>query len=402
MSHLSPNPQSTGGLLYAASSSSTGPANEQSYSFSSVYELRSAGSSPSGSPVSTRPSTPLLGSHALVRRASSTNLDMAPPPDPAPSYPQGSIQNTMTIEEPKAQPQLRWTGPTSPKAVGVAFARAASRPATYLSLAQRFAWFVISLDISLSAFFLFSVTQTITNKFLLRGYFPFVWLLTTLQLACCTAGVALAARLGAYVPARVSPARTLHLRLISLLFSAELLANNLALRVVTVPYFTSVRATAPLLTLLLNILAFNSTTSLRTASTLLVILLGISFTSHSDPWTSLGSLITCTSVVLTSAKSLVTTRLLLAGEGYNLHPLEVLGRMSRWGMAHCLLFALVNGEVGRFVGFLRGEDCTWGHLGWVALNGSVSFLVPLVGIHAERRTRPPAKDITSEDRTTAW
>lgn len=213
----------------------------------------------------------------------------------------------------------------------------------------------------------------------------------------CTLGTLLAARAGLYHPARVSADRTMKLRFISILFSCELLSANLGLRLVTVPFHISVRAIAPLLTLLVSIVCFNTVTTVRTASTLLLILLGISFTSHSEPsWTSLGSLLTCSSVVLASAKSLVTNKLLLSSEGYSLHPLEVLSRMSQWGMLHCLLFAIVNGELGRFGTFLVGPELTWEHMAVVALNGSVSFLVVLVGLQAEKRTRAPAKDIFSK------
>ncbi len=138
-------------------------------------------------------------------------------------------------------------------------------------------------------------------------------------------------------------------------------------------------------------------TTLRTASTLLLIVLGIAFTSHSEPsWTSLGSLLTCSSVVLASLKSLVTNRLLLSSEGYDLHPLEVVSRMSQWGMLHCALFAVFNGELDEFWRFLRGAEMSWAHAGVVGFNGLVSFLVVLVGLQAEKRTRAPAKDVSSE------
>jgi len=83
--------------------------------------------------------------------------------------------------------------------------------------------------------FVLSVTQTISNKYLLRGWYPFPWILTTTQLLFCTLGTMVAAQAGLYTPARVSPDRAMRLRFISILFSAELLCANVGLRMVSVP-----------------------------------------------------------------------------------------------------------------------------------------------------------------------
>ncbi|GAA5958904.1 hypothetical protein JCM21900_005406 [Sporobolomyces salmonicolor] len=267
------------------------------------------------------------------------------------------------------------------------FAIAAARPSTYIDLVR-------SLHPPLLAFFLASVSSTISNKALLKGFFGGIYFfLTAWQMACATLGTMLGARLGAYRPIKLSPKREGVLKMVALVFSLEILASNLALRFVIVPFHVSVRAASPLLSLALSVTFFHSHTTLRTASSLLLVLLGISLTAHREAWISLGSLLLVISTVLLSAKSLLVTHLLSAR--FHLHPLDVLARMSPLAMIHCTLFAVLNGEVTALWHFVRSDDFTRTHLLEIALNGVLSFAVVVLGLVAERRTKPPALAITS-------
>ncbi|GAA5925674.1 hypothetical protein JCM1841_004802 [Sporobolomyces salmonicolor] len=267
------------------------------------------------------------------------------------------------------------------------FAIAAARPSTYIHLVR-------SLHPPLLAFFLASVSSTISNKALLKGFFGGIYFfLTAWQMACATLGTMLGARLGAYRPIKLSPKREGVLKMVALVFSLEILASNLALRFVIVPFHVSVRAASPLLSLALSVAFFHSHTTLRTASSLLLVLLGISLTAHREAWISLGSLLLVISTVLLSAKSLLVTHLLSAR--FHLHPLDVLARMSPLAMIHCTLFAVLNGEVTALWHFVRSDDFTRTHLFEIALNGVLSFAVVVLGLVAERRTKPPALAITS-------
>lgn len=113
------------------------------------------------------------------------------------------------------------------------YARTASHPRTYIH-------FVRSLHPSLVALFLVSVSATLSNKTLLRGFFEgLTYSLTTWQLACATLGTMLAERIGVYRPQRVP---TKHIRLVqavAFVFSCEILCSNLALRLVPVPVSAS-------------------------------------------------------------------------------------------------------------------------------------------------------------------
>ncbi|GAA5882467.1 hypothetical protein JCM1840_003190 [Sporobolomyces johnsonii] len=320
--------------------------------------------------------------------ASSTPLP-SPAPSPTPS-PRPPSPHPPPRLDPSPRPRISLAESPLARRLSkpiIDVAIVAARPSTYIT-------FVRSLHPALLAFFLASVSSTISNKSLLKGFFGGIYFfLTAWQMACATLGTMLGARLGAYRPIKLSPKREGVLKMVALVFSFELLASNLALRFVIVPFHVSVRAASPLLSLALSVAFFESHTTLRTASSLLLVLLGISLTAHREAWISLGSLLLVVSTVLLSAKSLLITHLLSAR--FHLHPLDVLARMSPLSMIHCALFGLVNGEVATLWRFVRSDDCTRTHLFAIALNGVLSFAVVVLGLVAERRTKPPALAITS-------
>lgn len=107
--------------------------------------------------------------------------------------------------------------------------RAYGRPRTYLYLAR-------SLHPSLVALFLVSVSATLSNKTLLRGFFEgLTYSLTTWQLACASLGTMLAERIGVYRPQRVPTKHARLVQAVAFAFSCEILCSNLALRLVPVP-----------------------------------------------------------------------------------------------------------------------------------------------------------------------
>ncbi|KWU43207.1 hypothetical protein RHOSPDRAFT_3818, partial [Rhodotorula sp. JG-1b] len=267
------------------------------------------------------------------------------------------------------------------------FGRAATHPRTYLH-------FLRSLHPSLVALFLVSVSATLSNKTLLRGFFEgLTYSLTTWQLACASLGTMLAERIGVYRPQRVPTKHGRLVQAVAFVFSCEILCSNLALRLVPVPFHVSLRAASPFLTLVLSVLFFNEHTTLTTTSTLLVVLLGVALTSHHEAWLSLGSLLLSASALLLTAKSLLVSHVLESR--LHLAPLDILARLSPLSMTHCAGFAILNSEPAKLWHFLRGQECTRAHVAQVALNGILSFGVVVLGLVAERRTRPPALAITA-------
>ncbi|GAA5910416.1 uncharacterized protein JCM6883_002998 [Sporobolomyces salmoneus] len=323
--------------------------------------------SPACSPTSTPPGSP------IPSRGSS------------PSIPPSSASRRRLLNSASTQPP--------------SFARRLSKPfvdiAIKASSPSLYVHFLLSLDPSLLAYFIVSVSSTISNKSLLRGFFQGItFTLTAWQMACATLGTMLSVKLGHYKPIKLTPKRESIMRWTALVFSFEIAASNLALRLIPVPFHISVRAAAPILTLCISLLFFSSSTTLRTSSSLLLVLLGISFTSLNEAWLSLGSSLVILSTLLLTSKSLLTTHLL--SDRFHLHPLDVLARMSPLSMIHCGLFAVANGELQKFWRFLRSSDFTREHLIEIGLNGVLSFGVVVCGLIAERRTKPPALAITAQ------
>ncbi|GAA6032336.1 hypothetical protein JCM8097_008125 [Rhodosporidiobolus ruineniae] len=343
------------------------------------------------------PQRPLSRSESATRirisPASSVCTSRAPSPTPSPT------EHRSSSPLPPA-PLHRY--PTSPKPRPSSPPTLLSRRLSYplrrtAQLAidpQSYVSFVRATHPSLLLFFLVSVSAVISNKALLRGFFlGMVYSLTSFQLACATLGMMVGERLGAYRATRVAKRHDRMLMVCALVWSFEILASNLALRLVPIPFHVSLRACSPILTLLLSVVFFRQSTTIRAASSLLLIVLGAAFTSHHEAWRSTGSLLLLSSAVLLSAKSLLVTHLLEAR--LSLSALDILARLAPMSMLHCALFAVANGEVSRFWRFVRSAECTKVHLAEIALNGVLAFsLVPL-GLIAERRTRAPALAVTT-------
>ncbi|BGP16757.1 hypothetical protein JCM10213v2_004760 [Rhodosporidiobolus nylandii] len=212
-------------------------------------------------------------------------------------------------------------------------------------------------------------------------------------MACASLGTMLGERIGAYKPSSVAKRHDRLLLLCALVFSLEILASNLALRMVLVSFHVSVRACAPILTLLLSLAFFGQRTTLRTTASLLPLLLGAFLAARREALTSTGPLFLFASMVLLSAKSLLVTHFLQGRLG--LTPIDILARLAPLSMAHSVLFAVVNGEVSGFWRFVTSDECTKMHLAEIVLNGVLSFALVPLGLVAERKTRAPAHAITT-------
>lgn len=124
-----------------------------------------------------------------------------------------------------------------------------------------------------------------------------------------------------------------------------------------------------------------------------MVLLGVSLTSHHEAWLSPGSVLLILSALLLTTKSLLVSQLLQ--ERMHLAPLDILARTAPLSMLHCALFAVLNGEPRRLWTFVRSKEFTSAHLAMVALNGVLSFSGVVMGLVADKKTRPPLLSITS-------
>ncbi|KAK4051342.1 hypothetical protein OIV83_002826 [Microbotryomycetes sp. JL201] len=269
-----------------------------------------------------------------------------------------------------------------------------SRPETYVKSTTAAAKFVWRLDPSLSASFVTSTAFVISQKALLRGYFPYRWTLLACQQGCATLAMSLLKRSGWHLPPRLTPKNERLVKLIALLFTAEQLAAIVSLQLVTIPFHLSVRALAPLVTLVVSIFMFRERSTWRALASFLVVILGVTLTSHSiSDIHSFGSLLTFAGMLLASAKSLVTTYVLQ--NKLDLAPLDIVAKMTPLTLLHAAVIAVLNGEILTISKFVFGPDFTREHLGHIALNAILSFLLVVFNVLADKRTQPPALAIST-------
>ncbi|KAM0748314.1 hypothetical protein T439DRAFT_304697 [Meredithblackwellia eburnea MCA 4105] len=255
---------------------------------------------------------------------------------------------------------------------------------TYTRDSKAFLLSLRSSDLWLILWFCVSASLPIYNKALLRGFFPFPFLLTANQMLCSSMGTWCAAKAGVFRPSRLSVEREKIIWGIAALYSAEILTSNLGLRLVNVPFHLSVRALSPAISLCLGYLFFKEKTSFRAASCLSLLMFGVLFTSHGLELHSSGSILTITSTLLLAAKVILTREVLQLNFG--MHPLDILSRTSLLGMAHCAIFALWNGELRR-LWHLSGSEVTKHHFAALVGNGTLAFALFVVGLLAEKRMK---------------
>ncbi|KAL8284276.1 hypothetical protein RQP46_005025 [Phenoliferia psychrophenolica] len=210
-------------------------------------------------------------------------------------------------------------------------------------------------------------------------------------MGCSSLGTLAAAKLGIYRASRLSNDRETVLYALSFLFSCEILASNVSLKLVAIPFHLSVRALAPVLTLLLSVLFFKQKTTLKTSSCLSLVVLGVLFTAHGLDRDSTGSILTVFSMFLASAKAIITRELLM--ERYQLHPLDLQSRMTTLGIVHCALFAWWNGELRRL--WDGGADMSRNQFVAIGGNGVLSFALFIISLLAEKRTKSDSMAISS-------
>lgn len=188
---------------------------------------------PGGSLPNSRPSSPAQYPPSQTSSPSFSPKPRAPnPPAFPPTIPSPSI-NLLS------QDVFRSHQETTLDQVFEAGSAAISEAATItIAAVSKAAHWVATRDPSqlwLTAYFAASVSLTISNKYLLRGWFPFPWILTTVQLSFALLGTQLSARLGLYRVARLSAQRELIIYSTATLFSCEILLSNVSLKLVTLP-----------------------------------------------------------------------------------------------------------------------------------------------------------------------
>ena len=143
------------------------------------------------------------------------------------------------------------------------------------------------------------------------------------------------------------------------------------------------RSTCPVFTVLIYRFLYSRSYSTPTYISLIPIIFGVGLTTYGDYYfTTLGFFLTLLGVLLASAKTVASNRLMTGGLA--LGPLEILLRLSPLAALQSLLFAIVTGEAGAFLAWLRQGNITPHCAFSLAGNGSLAFLLNVTSFYTNK------------------
>ncbi|KAI0088249.1 triose-phosphate transporter family-domain-containing protein [Irpex rosettiformis] len=244
----------------------------------------------------------------------------------------------------------------------------------------------------LALYFMFNLLLTLSNKSVLTS-FPFPYTLTALHALCSTLGGLLLRWHGLYIPKRLTGQEELVLATFSFLYGLNIAVSNVSLNLVTVPFHQVVRAITPIFTLCLSSLLLNSHFSSAKLVSLVPVIFGVIFATYGDyyftPW---GLVLTLSGTLLASLKTIFTSVLQSSPHGrhgpysngtpristpgswtrkvssttcttfsdisgvlrvlrrlvpprLDIHPLDLLVRMSPLAFIQCMIYSHLSGEL---------------------------------------------------------
>jgi drug/metabolite transporter (DMT)-like permease len=186
-----------------------------------------------------------------------------------------------------------------------------------------------------------NIGVTLMNKAFFQWFgFSFPIALSLVHMVCSALGSEIVLRTGAYDMAPLSMAEQLQLFLFSLLFSANIVVGNSALKYVPVSLVQVVRSVIPGLTLMLSMFVLGKKYSSSYYWTILLIVIGVALASAGEvEFHFVGFLLTVLVCFLSSLKSVVSQKFLVGK--LNFHPFVLLQRMSWMSAAQMLVMSLL-------------------------------------------------------------
>ncbi|OAA67342.1 hypothetical protein SPI_01918 [Niveomyces insectorum RCEF 264] len=236
----------------------------------------------------------------------------------------------------------------------------------------------------LAAYFACNVALTLYNKSIL-GKFAYPWLLTAIHAGAATIGCYILELRGHIQRPVLSRRDEAVLLGFSVLFTINIAISNVSLAMVSIPFHQIMRSTCPVFTVLIYRLRYQRTYSTRTYLSLVPVVAGVGLATYGDYYfTPIGFLLTFLGVVLASAKTVATNRIMTGPLA--LSPLESLLRLSPLACIQALVCAFVAGEVSRatdgFTGLAWSPRMAWALAG----NGALAFALNLASFSTNRQT----------------
>jgi drug/metabolite transporter (DMT)-like permease len=160
---------------------------------------------------------------------------------------------------------------------------------------------------------------------------------------------------------------------------------------VTVPFHQIIRSTTPLFVIILSILLYSKSFPLQTYLSLVPVTIGVALATAGDYYfTPVGFLLTLFGTLLAAIKTILTNRIQKRSGAPQLHPLDLLLRMSPLACIQSLVYASSLDEPRKLHSLFLGLGSRQRLLLAVklAMNGLLAFGLNYVSFAANRKTSP--------------
>ncbi|KAI1792421.1 TPT-domain-containing protein [Ganoderma leucocontextum] len=289
-------------------------------------------------------------------------------------------------------PSLPFVAPDAPELSKRLVARTAKKKRLFRS--HRWA---DSQAVWIGLYFTLNLCLTLYNKGVLVR-FPYPYTLTAVHAMFGSIGGHMLKERGAYTPARLTTEGYAVLAAFSVLYSANIAISNLSLQLVTIPFHQVVRAATPVFITILSMSILGARFSNAKMATLLTVMLGVALATYGDYYfTTVGFLLTLFGTFLAALKAIYTSilqsplstppraRLPLIPPRLNLHPLDLVTRLSPLAFIQCIIYAFLSGELGRIRSVVIDSGTPWSGWWYPLLlfgNGSIAFGLNVISFTA--------------------
>ncbi|KAI0305374.1 hypothetical protein B0F90DRAFT_1198234 [Multifurca ochricompacta] len=268
-------------------------------------------------------------------------------------------------------------------------------------------------------YFLLNLALTLYNKALLVS-FPYPYTLTAVHALFGFVGGTCLRLKNVYQPKPLWGSDYVLLAAFSFLYSVNIAMSNASLDLVTVPFHQVVRAATPFFTTVFSWHFFNARFDRYQVSSIAVVILGVGLASYGDYYfTTWGFTLTLSGTVLAALKTMATHEIQTAPlikqpiglqpklyrirmpfgmanmsssllphfrrHRLQLHPLDLLTRLSRLAVLQCMVYAYLFEETG----FVRGPS-SFLRTPWQVIlisgNGIIACALNIVSFEANRRS----------------
>ncbi len=168
------------------------------------------------------------------------------------------------------------------------------------------------------------------------------------------------------------------------LFCLNIAFGNIAVEIVNLPLSQLIRSSIPIFIMVISRVLMNVTPSLKVGLSVIPIVVGVAMAAYGDvELTIISFALLIIGNIFAALKVVVTNKSLTE---YKLHPMVMLGKLSPASSIVMFFFALMNGEVSKFLNVY--QDISIGTYMLVLLSGVMAFFLNWTNFLANKHTSP--------------